>query len=116
MRHWWLEIAPGRGSTRIVLMNEAGQSVLRGRLPYDPRFPEAPRHLCEALALWCCEGTFTLVLAVVGKGSFFATQAWSEAFRLLCRPPNCEIQLVERPCRAGFVDIERQLRTLVRRG
>jgi hypothetical protein len=114
MQHWWLEIAPGRRWTRAVLMNEAGQCVLQGRLPYRPQYPEAPRHLCEALALWCCEGTFTLVLAVVGV-RFFATQAWSEAFSLLCRPPRCEIQLVERPRRADFANIERQLRAIVRR-
>lgn len=97
----------------MVLMNEAGQSVLRGRLPYSPWHPEAPRHLCESLALWC-EGTFTLVLAVVGSDKFYATQAWHEAFVSLCRPPNCRIELVRRPHRADFARIEQQLRAVVR--
>lgn len=114
MKQWWLEIVPGPRSTRVVLMNEAGQSALQGRLPYGPMYPEAPRHLCEALALWC-EGTFTVVLAVIGRDKFFATQTWCEALSCLCRPPNCEIELVTPPPRADFADIERQLRTIVRR-
>lgn len=114
MRHWWLEIAPGPRLTQIVLMNEAGQSVLQGRLPYGPQYPEAPRHLCEAVALWC-EGEFTLVLAVIGRERYYATQVWREAFRCLCRPPNCEIQLVAPPRSGDFTDIERQLRAIVRR-
>jgi hypothetical protein len=115
MKQWWLEIVPGPRSTRVVLMNEAGQSELRGRRPYGPRHPEAPRRLCEALALWW-EGTFNVVLAVVGSDKFYATPAWSEAFRCLCRPPNCPIELVGPPRPADFASIERQLRAVVRRG
>jgi hypothetical protein len=118
MKQWWLEIVPGPRSTRVVLMNEAGQSVLQGRLPYGPQCPEAPRYLCEALALWC-EGTFNVVLAVVGSDKFYATQAWHEAFCSLCHHPSCQIaqiELVEPPRPADFTSIERQLRAVVRRG
>jgi hypothetical protein len=114
MKQWWLAIVPGPRATRVVLMNGAGQSVLRGRLPYAPWHPEAPRHLCETLALWC-EGAFTLVLAVVGSDKFYATKAWCEAFASLARPPNCLILLESRPKRADFAGIERQLRARMRR-
>lgn len=95
-------------------MNEVGQSVLRGRLPYAPWHPEAPRHLCEALTLWC-EGTINVVLAMVGSKKFFSTLTWSEAFRCMARPPHGQIELVNRPPRADFASIERQLRAVVRR-
>jgi hypothetical protein len=114
MKQWWLAIVPGQRSTRVVLMNEAGHSVLQGRLPFAPTYPEAPRHLCEALALWC-EGEFTLVLAAIGREKFYATQVWSEALTCLCRPPNCQIYFETPPRRASFSTIERRLRTYVRR-
>jgi hypothetical protein len=114
MKQWWLAIMPGPRSTRVVLMNGAVQSVLRARLPYGPRHPLGPRHLCEALELWC-DGTFNVVLAVVGSDKFYATQVWCEAFSCLARPRNFLIELVEPPARADFASIERQLRALVRR-
>jgi hypothetical protein len=113
MKQWWLEIVPGPRSTRVVLMNSAGQSVLRARLPYGPTYPQAPRFLCESLAMWC-EGTFNVVLAVVGKMRF-SVGPWSEALPCLCSPRNWQIELVSPPQRPDFANIERQLRTIVRR-
>jgi hypothetical protein len=116
MRRWWLAIAPGPRFTRVVLMNEAGKSVLRGRLPHGPKHPEAVQRLSEALGMWC-GGTVHVVLAVDGQGAFCFTRRWLAAFDQLTRPPAYKIEFAKALLadRTDFADVKRCLKVRARR-
>jgi hypothetical protein len=116
MRQWWLAIAPGPRLTRVVLMNDAGESVLRGCLPHGPMHPAAVQRLSDALGLWC-GGIVHVVLAVDGPGAFCATDEWLTAFDQLTRAPLYKIEF-DKPLsadREDFRDIYRRLKARITR-
>jgi hypothetical protein len=117
MRGWWLAIAPGPRLTRVVLMNDAGKSVLRARLPHGPMHPAAVGRLSDALGLWC-GGVVHVVLAVEGPGAFCATEEWLATFDQLSRVPLYKIEFAKPLCadREDFADIRRRLKARIARG
>jgi hypothetical protein len=117
MRRWWLAIAPGPRLTRVVLMNDAGESVLQGRLPHGPRYPEALQRLSEALWLWC-GGALHVVLAADSPDAFCATEEWLAAFEQLTRPCLYKIEFAKPLLadREDFADIRRRLKARIARG
>jgi hypothetical protein len=95
----WMAITPGGLRTRVVVVNEAGKSVVLARLPHGPAHPQALERLSEALALWCGR-LVRVVLAVQGQEAFCSTRRWFATFDYLTRRP-----LVE----GGFADVRRML-------
>jgi hypothetical protein len=112
-----MAITPGALRTRVVMMDDAGQSLLVARLPHGPRDVQALERLSEALALWCGH-PLHVVLAVVGPGAFCATRRWLAMFEHLTRHPQYDIEFVEAlpPPADRFGDIRRMLRARMARG
>ena len=114
-----MAVTPGPLRTRVVVMNEAGRSVLQARLPHGPQHPQALKRLSEALALWC-GGSLHVVLAVDGPEAFCATRRWLATFERLTRRPLVEVEFVAAlPApedEARFTDVRRMLRARMARG
>jgi len=113
-----MAVTPGALRTRVVVMNEAGKSVVLGRLPHGPSHPQALKRLSEALALWC-GGSVRVVLAVQGPEAFCSTRRWFATFEHLTRPPLVEIEFADSvppPDAAGFADVRRMLLKRMARG
>lgn len=49
----WMGIVPGLEWTRVLVQDGAKKTLLKARLPVEPRHPRALEVLCEAIALWC---------------------------------------------------------------
>jgi hypothetical protein len=98
-------------------MNDAGQSVLQGRLPHGPKYPEAVQRLSEALGLWC-GSPIHVVLAVEGPGAFCVTNRWLAAFEHLTRHPLYKIEFGKALLadREDFADLQRRLKARIARG
>jgi hypothetical protein len=116
----WMAITPGALRTRVVVMNEAGKSVVLARLPHGPSHPQALKRLSEALALWC-GGSVRVVLAVQGPEAFCITRRWFATFEHLRRPRQPLVQIefaaaLPAPDEAGFADVRRMLRARMARG
>ncbi|HZF24918.1 MAG TPA: hypothetical protein VEZ88_01560 [Steroidobacteraceae bacterium] len=119
MHQLWMAVTPGPVRTRVVVMDEAGKSVLLARLPHGPRHPQALQRLSEALALWC-GGPLRVVLAVDGPEAFCITRRWFATFEHLTRPPLYEIEFVQAlpppEDEARFADVRQMLRARMGRG
>jgi hypothetical protein len=116
----WMAITPGGLRTRLVVMNEAGKSVVLARLPHGPAHPQALERLSEALALWCGRPV-RVVLAVQGPEAFCSTRRWFAIFDYLTltRRPLVEIEFAEAlsaPVEGGFADVRRMLLKRMARG
>jgi len=114
----WMAVTPGPLRTRVVVMNEAGKSVVLARLPHGPSHPQALNRLSEALALWCGRPV-RVVLAVEGPGAFCITRQWFATFDHLTGRPLVEIEFTEGlppPDEAGFADVRRMLLSRMARG
>jgi len=114
----WMAITPGGLRTRLVVMNEAGKTVVLARLPHGPSHPQALERLSEALALWCGRPV-RVVLAVAGPEAFCSTRRWFAAFDYLTRRPLVEIEFADAipvPVEGGFADVRRVLLQRMGRG
>ena len=114
----WMAVTPGALRTRVVVMNEAGKSVVLARLPHGPSHPQALNRLSEALALWC-GGPVRVVLAVEGPEAFCITRQWFATFDHLTGRPLVEIEFAEGlppPDEGGFADVRRMLLSRMARG
>jgi hypothetical protein len=115
----WMGITPGALRTRVVVMNEAGKSVVLARLPHGPSHPQALERLSEALAPWC-GGSVRGVLAVEGPEAFCITRRWFATFEHLTRRPLVEIEFAEALSQpqdeGGFADVRRLLLARMARG
>jgi hypothetical protein len=114
-----MAVTPGPLRTRVVVMDEAGKSVLLARLPHGPRHPQALQRLSEALAMWCGR-PLHVVLAVDGPEAFCVTRRWFAAFEHLTRRPLYEVEFVEAlpppQDEARFADVRQMLRARIARG
>ena len=90
MRHIWMGISPGASDTRVMVMDGAGATLLKARLPQAPRHPRAIATLCEAVALWCGRPV-RAALAVEGRAGWCASTHWLEALDEVTRTPLYEI-------------------------
>lgn len=119
MHRWWMAVTPGPLRTRVVVIKEAGKSVLLARLPHGPRHPQALQRLSEALALWCGQPV-RVALAVEGPEAFCITRRWFATFEQLTRAPLYEIEFVEAlpppDDEARFGDVRQMLRARMARG
>jgi hypothetical protein len=119
MQQLWMAVTPGPRLTRVVVMNEAGKSVLKARLPHGPRHPQALQRLSAALALWCGVPV-RVVLAVDGPEAFCITRRWFATFDQLTRRPLYAIEFVAAlpppDDEARFADVRRMLRARMTRG
>jgi hypothetical protein len=107
----WMAITPGALRTRVMLMDSAGRSLLRARLPHGPRDVQAIERLSEALALWCGQ-PLHVVLGVVGADGFCATRRWLATFEHLTRAAPYQIEFVEALApedEVGFRDVRQML-------
>ena len=114
----WMAVTPGPLRTRVVVMNEAGRSVVLARLPHGPSHPQALERLGEALALWC-GGSMRVVLAVEGPEAFCMTRRWFATFEHLTDPPLVQIEFAEGlspPDEGGFADVRGMLLARMARG
>jgi hypothetical protein len=114
----WMAITPGGLRTRVVVVNEAGKSVVLARLAHGPAHPQALERLSEALALWCGRPV-RVVLAVAGPEAFCSTRRWFATFDYLTRRPLVEIEFAEAlpaPVEGGFADVRRVLLKRMARG
>lgn len=114
----WMAVTPGPLRTRVVVMNEAGKSVVLARLPHGPSHPQALNRLSEALALWCGRPV-RVVLAVEGPGAFCVTRQWFATFDHLTGRPLVEIEFaagLPPPDEGGFADVRRMLLSRMARG
>jgi hypothetical protein len=114
----WMAVTPGALRTRVVVMNEAGKSVVLMRLPHGPSHPQALNRLSEALAQWCGR-PMRVVLAVDGPEAFCSTRRWFATFEYLTRRPLVEIEFAEGlppPDEGGFADVRRMLLKRMARG
>jgi hypothetical protein len=114
----WMAITPGGLRTRLMVMNEAGKTVVVARLPHGPAHPQALERLSEALALWCGRSV-RVVLAVTGPEAFCSTRRWFATFDYLTRRPLIEIEFADAiptPTEAGFADVRRVLLKRMARG
>jgi hypothetical protein len=93
-RGLWMAVTPGPLRTRVVVMNEAGKSVVLARLPHGPSHPQALQRLSEALAMWCGRPV-RVVLAVDGPEAFCITRRWFATFEHLTRRALYEIEFAQ---------------------
>lgn len=78
MRKLSMGLMPGPGGTRVLLVGERSQTLLKALLPWEPANPEAPRKLGEALAMWL--GTpVSAVLCVDDEDVLCGSMSWLEA-------------------------------------
>jgi hypothetical protein len=114
-----MAITPGALRTRVVMMNDAGKTLLVARLPHGPREAQALQRLSEALALWCGQPVH-VVLAVVGPEACCATRRWLATFEHLTRGALYQIEFIQAlpPCadEARFGDVRQMLRARMARG
>lgn len=86
-------MVPGLGGTRVLLVGEQRQTMLKALLPWEPADPQAPRRLVEALAMWCGDKVSAAVSADDAAISFGAT-AWSEVEEAARTSALCDLRLV----------------------
>lgn len=78
MRKLSMGLMPGPGGTRVLLVGDRSQTLLKALLPWEPAHPEAPRRLGEALALWL--GTpVSAVLCADDEDVLFGSMSWLDA-------------------------------------
>ena len=49
----WMGVVPGLECTRVLVQDGAKTTLLKARMPVEPKHPRALEVLCEAIALWC---------------------------------------------------------------
>ena len=94
MRKLSMGLMPGPGGTRVLLVGERSETLLKALLPWNPANPEAPRKLGEALALWL--GTpVSAVLCADDEEVMCGSRPWLEAAAAaLIKSEQFELRLV----------------------
>jgi hypothetical protein len=91
MSRVWMGIVPGPKWTRVLVIDETQTTLLKARLPAEPRHPRAVETLCEAVALWCGRKVLA-ALAADNPDPSSATKPWLDTFDAISRSPLCEIR------------------------
>ncbi|MHB1844239.1 MAG: hypothetical protein ACYCWW_05325 [Deltaproteobacteria bacterium] len=89
----WMGVTPGWTYTRVLLLDESGQALLKARLPPEPGHPRALELLCEALALWSGRRLRVAVAADNSDASSAGTR-WLDTFDAISRSPLCQFDFV----------------------
>lgn len=94
MRSLWMGIKPGPEATRIVVLDGPMTTLLKARLPSQPRHARAIPTLCEAMALWCGRH-LRVAIAAGAPRACCETTPWLDALDIMTAPPLYEIELVQ---------------------